>query len=201
MGIELVGSRIDGVVSTQELIDGMGACDGHVVCIASAYWDTEACATAIASARRLRGTVRLLLWTAGATRAAWEAAQAAHVAPELELRFIDSPDGGGIFHAKLAGIEGDDGHWRAALVGSGNLTAAGIARNVELGLLVRDEPPVLAQLRTWFDRQWSAARRAESFDFATAIAIAPAKSEAAERKRTFAQAALAPPSPAPALRN
>jgi len=196
MGIELVGTRTSGITATGSLVERLGVRPGSAACIASAYWDKDACTTALEVGRQLGGDVRLLLWTAGASRSAWQAARVDSAAEGLQVRFIDSPEGGGIFHAKVAGVAGEDGAWHCALVGSMNLTAAALARNVELGVLIRGDEVALAQVRDWFDLQWAAATPAEAIDWGAAIAIAPERSEAAERKRIFAEAALAAPAPA-----
>jgi phosphatidylserine/phosphatidylglycerophosphate/cardiolipin synthase-like enzyme len=193
MGIELIGTRDAGMTETAALADRLDPTTGDGISIASAYWDKHACDVAIDLARRVGGTCRLVLWTAGATRGAWLAAAEAAGSPDLDLRFIESPADGGIFHAKVTGA---DGAWTCALVGSANLTAAGRTGNVELGVLLRDEPEALGQLRAWFDELWATAAPAASFDFETAISIAPERSEAAARKRLFAEQALAPNAPA-----
>jgi phosphatidylserine/phosphatidylglycerophosphate/cardiolipin synthase-like enzyme len=196
MRIELVGTRAAGMTETATLADRLDPSSGDGIAIASAYWDKHACDVAIDLARRVGGVTRLVLWTAGATRGAWIAAAEAAGSPGLDLRFIESPADGGIFHTKVAGVTATDGAWTCALVGSANLTAAGRTGNVELGVLIRDEAEALGQLRAWFDELWNAAAPAATFDFDTAISIAPERSEAAARKRLFAERALAPHAPA-----
>lgn len=198
MGIELVGTRVAGVSQTSSLLDRVADLERGDIAIASAYWDDASCATAIDLARRIGGVARVVLWTAGATKSAWRAACDAVGSTDLDLRFIDAPDGGGIFHAKVAAVVDRSGTWRCALVGSANLTTAGRVRNVELGVLVHDEPVPLAQLRTWFDELWDAAEPAIDFAWDRAIAIAPERSEAAARKQLFGAEGLANPAPAPA---
>ncbi|MCW2961229.1 MAG: hypothetical protein JWM90_1616 [Thermoleophilia bacterium] len=196
MGIELVGTRASGISETASLAERLDVDQGDGISIASAYWDVEACTTAIDLAMRIGSVTQLVLWTAGGTRKAWIAAREAAASPALDLRFIDSPEGGGIFHAKVAGVTHEHGDWLRALVGSANLTSAARERNVELGVLIHDDPVALAQLRDWYGELWTAAVPAARIDFDAAIAIAPDHSEAAARKATFAAAALAAPAPA-----
>ncbi len=201
MPITLVGTRAHDLVDIETIVEQVTPRGGDCLAVASAYWDATACATVLDLAARVGDHARLLLWTAGSTRKGWRAAREAATDPALELRFIDAPAGGGIFHAKLAGIAGADGVWRSALVGSANLTAAGRTRNVELGVAIHgEEPAALAELRTWFDRQWDAALPAAEIDWDAAIATAAEKSEAAERLEAFTALGLARPAPAPDLR-
>lgn len=160
--------------------------------IASAYWDRTSCQAAADLADRVGGSTRLLLWTAGASRAAWEAARREHDDPRLDVRFVDSPSTGGIFHVKLAAIEDADGSWLRTLVGSANLTAAAYERNLELGVAV-EGAGATEPLRTWFYDQFEHALPAEQIDWDTAVRIAPERSEANERRKVFAAAALASP--------
>lgn len=198
--MELVGTRTDIATATADLFERLGQQPGIAsLAIASAYWDATAFDYASTLALQVGGTTRLLLWTAGGTKKSWLAARHQHLRPELDVRFIDSPEGGGIFHAKLGGALGADGTWRCALVGSGNLTDSGIRRNVELGVVVRDAE-ALAELRTWFEQQFDASTPAAAIDWQAALAIVPEKSEAAARRSIFAKAALATPSPAPDIR-
>ncbi len=97
MGIELTGTRAEGIAATGDLADRIDPAAGASVAIASAYWDTKACVTALDLARRAGSPTQLVLWTAGATRKAWLAVRDASGDPGLELRFIDSPAEGGIF--------------------------------------------------------------------------------------------------------
>ncbi|MCW2926457.1 MAG: PLD-like domain [Thermoleophilia bacterium] len=197
MGIELVGTRTAGMTELESLAERLQPRDRNNLAIASAYWDHHACSTAIDLAARAGGRARLVLWTAGGTRRAWSAAREASDDPGLELRFIDSPPEAGIFHAKLAGLVAADGMWTAALVGSANLTTAGRTTNVELGVLMdAEETDALLGLQRWYDELWDAALPAADLDWATALEIAPERSEAAARKRIFAEARLAPPAPA-----
>lgn len=195
--MHFVGTRVGTSLATLDLWQKIAAREGVAsVAIASAYWDSTATAYARRLAEHVGGPVRLLLWTAGGTRAAWAAAQADAADPLLDLRFIDSPEGGGIFHAKVAGAEGADGAWLCCLVGSGNLTDAGLRKNVELGVIVNAEDSDLTGVRQWFETQFAAATPASTIDFELALSVAPAKSEAAERRAIFARAALASPAPA-----
>ena len=201
MPITLVGTRAHDLMDIETIVEQVTPRAGDCLAVASAYWDATACSTVLDLAARVGDHAHLLLWTAGSTKKGWRAAREAAADPALELRFIDAPAGGGIFHAKLAGIAGADGTWRSALVGSANLTEAGRTRNVELGVAIHgDEPVALAELRAWFDRQWAVALPAAEIDWDAAIATAADKSEAAERLKAFSALALARPAPAPDLR-
>lgn len=201
MPITLVGTRAHDLVDIASIVERMTPRPGSSVAVASAYWDATACETVLDLAARVGGPARLLLWTAGSTKSGWRAArEAAAAESSLDLRFIDAPAGGGIFHAKLAGVVDAAGEWRSALVGSANLTNAGRSRNVELGVAIHGEPSALDELRTWFDRQFEAALPAAEIDWDAAIATAADKSEAAERLKAFTALGLARPSPAPDLR-
>ncbi|MCW2920552.1 MAG: PLD-like domain [Thermoleophilia bacterium] len=204
MPITIVGTRAHDLVDIASIVERITPHAGDSLAVASAYWDATACNAVLEIAARIGGPARLLLWTAGSTKKGWRAAREAvagtagqTLAPGLDLRFIDAPAGGGIFHAKLAGVVGADGEWRSALVGSANLTSAGRSRNVELGIAIHDEPRALEELRTWFDRQFDAALPASEIDWDAAIATAADTSEAAERLAAFTELGLARPSPAP----
>lgn len=166
------------------------------VSLVSAYWDKRVCERAAAASRGLIGPIRLLLWTAGASRSAWEALRVEHGELGIDLRFVDSPATGGIFHVKLAAIEAADGRWLRALVGSANLTTAAYEKNVELGVVVEDAV-ALEPLRAWFVDQYAHATPAGDIDWDRAIATAPVASEANERRALFAHAALASPARVP----
>ena len=68
--------------------------------------------------------------------------------PEVEVRRYQ----GAFLHGK-AYLFGDAGNPRAALVSSANLTAAGMEKNLELGL-VEYGPDTVAKAIRWFDRLW-----------------------------------------------
>ncbi len=210
MPITIVGTRTHDLVDIDSIVERITPRAGDTLAVASAYWDATACTTVLEMAARISAPdadaepARLLLWTAGSTKKGWQAAREAVTVADgarggLDLRFIDAPAGGGIFHAKLAGVVGGDGTWRSALVGSANLTNAGRSRNVELGVAIHGEPSALEELRTWFDRQFDAAMPAAEIDWDAAIATAAEKSEAAERLATFTALGLARPAPAPDL--
>jgi SNF2 family DNA or RNA helicase len=65
----------------------------------------------------------------------------------------------GFLHGKAYLLEGNQG---GVVVGSSNLTAAGLTRNVELNLSRFDAQPV-AEVQDWFDRLWG---QAKPFDLA-----------------------------------
>jgi phosphatidylserine/phosphatidylglycerophosphate/cardiolipin synthase-like enzyme len=190
--IRIVGTRATSIDEpTAEWYEPLPAERGSVA-IASAYWDKGSCERAIELADRVGGTARLLLWTAGASRSAWVAAREQAGDPRLDLRFIDSPLDGGIVHVKLAAIEDEMGAWVRTMVGSANLTGAAYERNVEIGVVL-DGPAAGVHLQGWFEEQFAAATPASAIDWDTAIQIAPEKSEANERRKLFAAAALAAP--------
>ncbi|MCW2925425.1 MAG: PLD-like domain [Thermoleophilia bacterium] len=199
--MRIVGTRSGTRSSTLDLFDELSE-QGDVarVDVASAYWDEHAVRHARELARAGSGPLRLVLWTAGGSRPAWAAVRAVAAERWLDLRFVDSPEGGGIFHAKVAGAAGADGRWRCALVGSGNLTDAALRRNVELGVVIDDDPEAIAELQGWFERVFDAATPAREVDFDHALSIVPEQSEAASRSKLFRQAGLASPAAAgPAL--
>lgn len=190
--IRIVGTRATNIDEpTAEWYDPLPE-NGASIAIASAYWDKVSCERALELARRVGGRARLLLWTAGASRAAWEAAQASADDPHLDLRYIDSPVDGGIVHVKLAAIEDATGAWIRTMVGSANLTAAAYERNVEIGVVL-DGAAAGVHLQGWFEEQFAAATPAARIDWERAIEVAPEKSEASERRRLFAAAQLASP--------
>lgn len=195
--MRIVGTRSAIATPSISLIDELaGSRSVAGVDIASAYWDAGAFGYALALAEAVAGPVRVVLWTAGGSRPAWEAAREVDPQGRVELRFIDSPEGGGIFHAKVAGAAGSDGTWLSALVGSGNLTDAALRRNVELGLVIHEPAEVLADLQSWFSLQFDAATPAGAIDWERALQVVPETSEAAVRRAIFAEAALAIPAPA-----
>jgi phosphatidylserine/phosphatidylglycerophosphate/cardiolipin synthase-like enzyme len=196
--MRIVGTRTAIGGSIISLIDGVVA-GGDIVRldIASAYWDARAFDYALELAERLGGPVRLVVWTAGGSRASWQAARALDRTSEVELRFIDSPADGGIFHAKVAGAARADGSWAGAFVGSGNLTDAALRRNVELGAWIDgSDVGALGELRAWFDELFDAATPATDIDWDRALSVVPEQSEAARRNKIFREAALAAPAPA-----
>jgi phosphatidylserine/phosphatidylglycerophosphate/cardiolipin synthase-like enzyme len=196
--VQLIGTRAEGVRTTWSLLDDLRADDATGVAFANAYWDARSLERTIDAARAVGGVARVLLWTAGSTHAGWIAARELSRAPELDVRFVDSPEERGIFHVKLAGSCDDSGRWLCAALGSANLTDAALRSNVELGVVIRGDDDVLDELRRWFDDQFAHATRADELEWDAAIEIAPEKSEAAERRRLFAQAALATPARASA---
>jgi len=198
--IRAVGTRIPGMAASSTWADNVPS-GAASIALASAYWD----ATAFERAQELAAHVgaartRMLLWTAGSTKAGWRAARVAAVEdPALELRFVDSPTDAGIFHVKLAGIADATGAWLTGYVGSANWTKAAQSTNLELGVALRGtELAALADLRAWFDAEFAHATPATGIAWDRAIDIAADKSEAAERKQVFAAAALAVPARAAA---
>ena len=195
--MRIVGTRSSIGTPVLSLLDELASA-GDVVGldIASAYWDAGAFDYARELAAIVAGPVRLVLWTAGGSRPSWKAAQALDLDGPVELRFVDSPEGGGIFHAKVGGTRLADGTWGCALVGSGNLTDSALRRNVELGVVIDDEPAVISDLQSWFEEQFVAATPATLIDWEHALRVVPESSEASARRAIFAAAALATPSPA-----
>ena len=197
MTSQLVATRITGLPDTSAWTAGLDA-TGGTLCIASGYWD----ATAFERARAVADEVgaphlRMLLWVAGSTKAGWRAARtAAATDTDLDLRFLDSPEGGGIFHVKVAAIAAADDAWIRAYVGSANWTAAAHARNLELGVAIDHGDPALDALASWFDDAFAPATTAAAIDWDLAIETAAERSEAAARREAFAAARIAMPVPA-----
>jgi phosphatidylserine/phosphatidylglycerophosphate/cardiolipin synthase-like enzyme len=198
MTIRIVGTRtVTSGGSILDLLDG-SSLRGRIVRVdlASAYWDARAFEYAARLAARIARPVRLVVWTAGGSRASWDAARALDHTSGVELRFIDSPADGGIFHAKVAGAVDSAGSWVGGFIGSGNLTDSALRRNVELGAWIDEDPAALAELQQWFEQLFEAATPAHDIDWARALEVVPEQSEAARRNRIFRDAALAAPAPA-----
>ena len=194
---QLVATRITGLPDTSAWTAGLDA-TGGALCIASGYWDATAFERARAVADEVGAPhVRMLLWVAGSTKAGWRAARAAAAADgSLDLRFLDSPEGGGIFHVKVTAIADDADAWIRAYVGSANWTAAAHARNLELGVAIDHGDPSLEVLAAWFDDACAAATTAAEIDWDLAIETAAERSEAAARREAFVAARIAAPVPA-----
>ena len=191
--IQLVGTRVEGIATPWSFVDLLPDSGASAVSFASAYWDPLTLERARDAAHAVDGKARVLLWTAGSTKKGWEAARTLSALDELDVWFVDPPEEGGIFHVKLAGSQDASGRWLCALLGSANFTDAGLRSNIELGVVIRDEPQVLQDLRTWFDSQLIDAKPASKMDWGEAIRQGPERSEAAERRKTFAAAKLAAP--------
>lgn len=148
-----MGTRIaDADTNIAALIERIDVVCGSGMAIVSAYWDARAFDTARDLALRVGGIASMILWVGGAVDgAAWRAVEDHLDDRMLDIAFVGSASNTGIFHPKAVGITTLDDQWTHALVGSANFTRAGHEHNVELGVLIENEPEALARLTAWFD--------------------------------------------------
>lgn len=156
MSIRLAGTRIEGSDATSSWFEPLPN-QSHGAVMVAAFWDASSGELAERLSRKLEGLPKLLLWINGGTGPdAWEKLNQVFHSESAEIRFVNNPTGGGIFHVKANGITDAKDAWLQAYVGSANLTANAYAKNIEIGA-VFSEPAALTSLQSWFEDQWKVA--------------------------------------------